>query len=111
MNRYRTNPNKPSQMFIDSLNGSGSTEIECGNCGRLHLCPNNLFEEEPEKHRKYCFDLHAKNSEGVILHHEDDMVAAKHFNGMAFVIECPCNGLRYFEDIIWEERENIKQFL
>jgi hypothetical protein len=121
---YKSDPDKPSEMFEDSLEwGIGSADMECGWCGRLHLCPENDYDppdyvglegdEEAcrESFKKYCLEEHKENPEGVILHWDSDSVLGRSLNGINFVIGCPCNGLSRFEKFIWNERNAIRNYL
>ena len=101
-------------MFIDSLSGSGSSEIYC-NCGRTHYAPSNLYDSDDED--DYMGMLNAaledqkKDPKGVIINYEDDFIYAKDIDGKTFVVDCPCNGLRKYEDWIWFNRNPIRNYL
>ena len=118
---YRTDPEPPSEMFIDSLSegGIGSDELTCGWCGRLHLCPDYLpdnwshgvSDEEAEQHRLYCEQEYQRNPAGVVLHPGCDAVIGRYLSDTLFVLDCPCNGLRRFENFIWNNRNTVRNFL
>ena len=122
--KYRTDPDPPSDMFVDSIDfGSGSPDMTCGWCDRQHFCPDNDYDPPDYEHlhgdteacraefKKYCEEKHKNNPDGVILHYDCDSVSGKMLNGINFVVGCPCNGLARFEKFIWEERGTIREYL
>jgi hypothetical protein len=117
--KYRIDDIKPSELFLDSLSGYGigSTELTCGYCGRLHLCPDAEYysaggnAEEGDPHRLYCQEEYEKNTEGVVLHYNCDGVSGHEMNGILFVITCPCNGLGKYENFIWDSKDTIRNYL
>jgi len=115
---YRIDDLVPSQMFKDALyrqSGYGSDEMTCDFCGRLHLCPDAdhhmADDDEGLSWRNYCEEAQKENPEGVVLHHGYDAVSGRMFNGMLFVMECPCNGLGRYETFIWAERDAIREYM
>ncbi len=116
---YRTEEESPSVMFVDSVMnwemGAGCDEMECGFCGRLHLCPDNRYVERDnddiEAYQKYCDESKKKNPDGVVLNYDCDSVSSYEFSGLTFVIDCPCNGLSRYERFIWEHRGTIREYL
>jgi hypothetical protein len=115
--RYKTDTDAPSEMFINAMceGGVGNDELECGWCGRLHLCPDNEYtgrdDEEHKDFKEYCENEHKKNPEGVILHYGYNSVSAKELNNILFVECCPCNGLSRFEKFIWNNRNTVRNYL
>ena len=120
---YKDSDERPSDMFINALSGFGvgSDNIECGWCGREHLCPDTDYshyddddctpEESKVRYREYCEEEFKKNPEGIVLHYDCDSISAQELNGIHFVIGCPCNGLTRFEKFIWAERVTIRHYL
>lgn len=117
MPQYKKDKNEPSEMFVRSLSegGSGDCELECGWCGRLHLCPDNEYVERDEEDRKsfkeYCESEYKRNPDGTVLHYGYDSVSAKYLNDILFVSDCPCNGLTRFENFIWNNKDTIRTYL
>lgn len=125
MKTYITQDKKPSQMFIDSLSyGGGSHYMVCGHCGRTHYCPNSEAlkddyreydgEVEEDVYKNYlqnALDEQKENPDSVVIHYDVDVVMSKELNGMAFVLDCPCNGLYKYEVFIWAERNAIRDYL
>lgn len=113
---YRTDPKPPSQMFVDSIqNGTGSPDMECGWCGRVHLCPtSDSYTQDDDGGKGWneaCIMQHKEDPDGVILHWDWDHVMGRQFNGINFVEDCPCNGLARYETFIWAERDSIRTYL
>lgn len=113
MSKYKTNPTPPSQLFLDSLRGGGAHNINCGFCGREHYCPDSdsIYEDDVAEYKKEAREAYDADPEGVVLHYDTDAVETKDFNGMAFVIDCPCNGLALYEKFIWADRDSIRRYL
>lgn len=115
--------NKPSEMFINSLfgYGIGSDELECGWCGRTHLCPDTDYsqydedgcytEDSKSRYKEYCEQLLKDNPDTVVLHHNCDGISSFEMNGIMFVLGCPCNGLYRYEHFIWSHRDTIRNYL
>lgn len=123
MKNPKDSDEKPSDMFINSLHGYGvgSDNLECGWCGRTHLCPDTDYnhydddectaEESKFRYRQYCEEELKSNPDKIVLHYECDSVSAQELNGILFVIGCPCNGLSRYEKFIWNERDTIRRYL
>lgn len=120
--KYATNEKKPSDIFLDSLKGGGSHYMVCGYCGRTHYCPesDNFYHndgdrvDEEDAYKYYLEEALAeqkKDPDGVVIHYNVDCVMTKDLNGMAFVLECPCNGLAKYEDFIWHSKNDIRNYL
>lgn len=113
----------PSDMFVNALSGFGigSDSIECGWCGREHLCPDTYYnhydddectaEESMVRYRAYCEEQQRQNPDKVVLHYDCDSISAQELNGIMFVIGCPCNGLYRYENFIWENKDTIRRYL
>jgi len=113
---YRKDPIPPSDMFKESLVGFGvgSDELECGWCGRIHLCPESSYydnEQEGDARRIYCEEEYKNNPDGIVLHYGVDGVYGHEMNDTVFVVECPCNGLYRFEHFIWKHAATIEKYL
>lgn len=118
--KYRIDDKAPSELFLDSVassGGHGSYEMECGFCGREHLCPDvdwGGYESDladAKNWKEHAEARHAENPEGVVLHYEYDAVSGRIVNNINFVLHCPCNGLARYETFIWEHRDIIRHFL
>lgn len=121
---YRTDPEAPSEMFVNALSGYGvgSDQLECGWCGRMHYCPDTSYdppdyedldndEDCRKRFNEYCIEEQRKDPNGVILHYDCDSISAQEMNGIMFVYGCPCNGLTRYEKFIWNERDTIRNYL
>jgi hypothetical protein len=121
--KYPKNEKKPSKMFLNALQGGGSHHMTCGYCGREHYCPDSdsvwegdihLGGTDPGDRPEYLADAlghQAKDPEGAIIHYNVDCVTTKDLVGIAFVEDCPCNGLRKYEEFIWSNRDSIRRYL
>jgi hypothetical protein len=103
--KYAVNERKPSKMFLRSLEGVGSSSIYC-NCGRMHYAPNNLSNSDVD----CALAEQKKNPDGIVINIEDDFITCKELDGKTFVEDCPCNGLRKYEDWIWGNRDVIREY-
>lgn len=114
MPKYEINEKKPSKMFINSLTGGGASSIYC-NCGRMHYAPKNLYdsndEEDYENMLQSALAEQKKDPDGIVINYEDEFIYAKDIDGKTFVVDCPCNGLRRYEDWIWNNRNAIRDYL
>lgn len=109
---YVTREKRPSKMFLKTLQSGGSSEIEC-HCGRMHYAPGNLRNSDDEDDYECMLNTveaeKAANPDGVIIH-DDDFVYYYLFDSSVYVDECPCNGLRRYEDFIWNNRNTIREY-
>lgn len=111
---YETNERKPSEWFVEALQGGGSSSIYC-NCGRMHYAPENLMDSEDETdYPNMLADVteeKRKDPDGIIIHTNADFVYCKEIDGKVFAVDCPCNGLTRYEDFIWANRNSIRRYL
>lgn len=112
--KYAVNERKPSKMFQRCLPGGGSSSIYC-NCGRMHYAPGNLSNSDDENDYQNMLDCALEEQkadpDGIIIEYEDDFIRAHDLGSKTFVEDCPCNGLRKYEDWIWGNREVIREYL
>lgn len=112
--KYATSEKKPSRMFVDSLKGGGASSIYC-NCGRMHYAPSNLYDSDDEDDYtgmlNSALEEQKKDPEGVVINYEDDFIFAKNIDGKTFVVDCPCNSLRRYEEFMWANRDAFREYL
>jgi hypothetical protein len=112
--KYAISVKKPSEMFIDALEGGGASSVYC-NCGRQHYAPENLLGSDDETdYPNMLADVTAekeKNPDGVIIHEDTSFVYAKDIDNTTYVVECPCNGLTKYEEFIWKNKDSIRRYL
>jgi hypothetical protein len=112
---YYTSPTRPSQMFLDALSGGGSHYMTCGFCGREHYCPDaEIIDHDAEEYDCYIEDALERQNKypgRVLIHYDVDCVMAKDVGDVAIVIDCPCNGLSFYEEKIWNSRHQIKKYI
>ena len=99
---------KTSDTFFDALNHDGSICREC-QCGRTHFA---TFDES-------CFDpgelevlrAQAVNYPERFLEHDGSSVTAAFLNGKEYVYQCPCEGLAPYEKFVWQNRNQIVDYI
>lgn len=97
----------PSEWMADAFAQGGSIVQEC-HCGREHFVDDHdWMEHEIVALRKRA----AKQPTRCIGHTEDCFVRYAEIDGKVFVIGCPCNGLRLYEDWLWQHRRGIASYL
>ena len=99
----------PSKEFIDAIRHAGSLVITCEFCDRTYFCTwgNGDYEEgELEELRKQA----EKDPDKYIEIHDDDATSWGHIDGKQFVINCPCNSARKYEDWILDHRWVIAEY-
>ena len=117
----------PSQFFMDSVsqNGVYGPECYCGFCGRTHWAVDDAYaapEKEPADYEDYyenytCITEKAaaklveQDPEGNVLNYSTDCFDCVEINNINFVLGCPCNGLRLYEDFIWRNKNVIRSYL
>jgi hypothetical protein len=81
----------------------------------MHYAPNNLANSDDEDdYTNMLNDALAeqkKDPDGVVINYEDDFISSKELDGKIFVEDCPCSGLRKYEDFIWDNRDAIREYL
>ena len=112
--KYAVNEKKPSRMFLRSLSGGGSSSMYC-NCGRTHYAPNNLSNSDDENDYQDMLDSaleeQKKDPNGVVIDYENDFIRGHDIDGKTFVEDCPCNGLRRYEEWIWNNRQIFRDYI
>lgn len=105
----RKNPLKPcSEEFIEAIReGIGSITGTCEFCGVTYFDGDGHHFNEGEfeglqKAAKEHPDLYVEWDGGVSLARID---------GIQYIVDCPCNGPRRFEDWIWARRSMIARYL
>lgn len=104
-----TVPTETSGQFDEAFAcGMGSIHMEC-TCGRDHFEDDERAGDwedgELERLRK---EANKPNSK-TIAH--QGSVSAIHIAGGARVRDCPCGWLHAFENLLWEQREEILTYL
>lgn len=98
---------EPSRHLLESFSGIGSPSLDCM-CGRHHYAPDSEFCEGDED---VTMKEHAaRDPKRVLLHEGEDAIYAKIINSMTAVVNCPCDFLAKFEDVLWNERDRILSY-
>jgi Zn finger protein HypA/HybF involved in hydrogenase expression len=102
----QSKPFPPSKLFVDAVTHSGSCEELCELCGRT------CFEADEFSHDEGRLDelreLEKKEPDKYV---EVDQVRWGDLDGKHVVTTCPCNGLRPYENFIWNNRHIIAKFV
>jgi hypothetical protein len=89
--------------------------MTCGFCGREHYCPDSdAVQEDEEEYSGYLQEAESNerlHPGRVVIHRGVDCVMAKDVGDVAIVIDCPCNGLSFYEEKIWDSRHQIKEYI
>jgi hypothetical protein len=101
-------PPAPSEHMENAFRCGGGIRFTC-HCGRTH------FED-----RECAGDWDNSELEGLreAFHRDPDKTIACAYsvtyatiNGREYVLGCPCNGLRVYEDFLWNHRRGIAEYL
>lgn len=102
------NKDSPSDTFISSLENKGGQSAVTCNCGKRHIAYMGCGNEE--EYFEYI-ESEAPLDKTVEIHYNDSFVHFTLLAGRTFVIGCGCNGLKNYENFIWEERNTIQKYL
>ena len=99
----------PSKEFVDAIRHAGSLVITCEFCDRTYFCTwgNGDYEEgELEELREQA----KKEPDKYIEVTDDDAASWGYIDGRQFVVGCPCNSARKYEDWILSHRYGIAAY-
>ncbi len=112
--KYAVNEKKPSKMFFKTLKSSGSSSVHC-NCGRTHYAPANLYDSDDENDYQNMIDSaleeQKKDPTGVVIDFDNEFIYAYTLDNKIFVENCPCNGLRKYEEWMWNNRQIFRDYI
>lgn len=104
---------EPSEAFLDSqLVCGGSVQQGCF-CGREFYCPESRDLDDEDRAGMYA-EIEQRNKtrpDKTVVWTEYDSVHFYEMDGKIFVTGCECNGLRKYENWIWENRNMIRGYL
>jgi len=106
----KTQLEEPSEMMEDAFrDGIGTTDATCELCGRHVFGGYGTIGFGPDE----LEGLQAKAAQDPDKYVEVQAngVSLGHIDGKQFVIGCPCNRLRRFEDWIWNHRRPIMDYI
>lgn len=105
----KNDSNPPSDLFADLVCDAGTPSTYCNLCGRYHFATGpQSCEDERELERLLRL---ADEKPNAYVASEYDSISCGQIAGMTAVYDCPCNGLRKYEDFIWENRELIIKYI
>jgi hypothetical protein len=99
---------KPSEHFERAVCDNNSAVVYCM-CGRVHFSPSSGAIDEDEL--KDFLRLAKRYPKRYFRCDDADTVHFGEIDGGMAVIGCRCNGLRPYEDFIWENRFVIARYL
>lgn len=100
----------PSELFERVLMSSGHLTVDCELCHRTHFAtasPGNYDEGELEGLRAKA----KQHPDQYIEDAQNDGISAGTLSGIIVVLGCQCNILRKYEDIFWENRGLIMDYI
>jgi hypothetical protein len=103
---YHDDP--PSHDFTAAFPGGGGIWSVC-TCGRTHVAidSRDITESEIE----WYTEQKKLDPDGYILVRDVDCVMHSYLNGRIFLDDCPCNGMRPYENLFWNCRQQYKTYL
>jgi len=98
---------EPSKLIEDIVISGASPVIDCEHCGRTHYdsTGEHMDEGELEGYEKG----RAENPHKYIP--RDGQVHHGYVMGKEAVYGCPCNILRIFEDLVWQNRRIALEYI
>lgn len=122
MKTYKTIPgDRASDFFIKSLTSGGiyGPVVDCDYCGRMHYCVDDNYAESEDNPEGTCITEEAarnilsclENPDSVVFNREVDCIEYVMMHHIKFVVDCPCNGLRAYENFIWDNKDSIRKYL
>jgi hypothetical protein len=103
---YHKDP--PSHDFESAFPGGGGPATQC-TCGRTHVAIDSENLEEGQ--REWYLQRHEEDYEGYILVYNCDYVMHSELNGNVFMDDCPCHGMRHYENLFWNSRKQFRTYL
>jgi hypothetical protein len=112
----------PSQEFTSALQSGGGTQVTCSWCDREHYAIDNNSmtgrwddlqegDEVFDGGRIEVMQLAKEDPDGYVLHYDCDAVYYSEMDSQVFPDECPCNGLRKYENFFWANRQVFKKYM
>ncbi len=100
---------EPSDLFMKTFCGSGigTPQAECS-CGRINYAGSSEFMEEGELDS--LRERTRKNPNRFIGHENYEAISVRTLAGRNFVLGCPCNGLKTYEDFLLTHPSEIARY-
>jgi hypothetical protein len=103
-------PKPPSEAFEEAFSDHcGTVSATCELCGRT-LFSSDLKSCGDDGEWEDCMKGMEKEPDKFILV-DYDSVSLGTIGGRQVILGCPCNGLRPYEDFIWEHRKQIANYM
>jgi len=100
----------PSQIFKDCLHKSGSPQVLCEACGRIHFNQEQFISLDQEEIQDIKDDMEAR-PHLYVEHHTVFGIGYVDIDGTNYVVDCECNKLRIIEESWWENRQLICKYI
>lgn len=100
---------KVSEEFWNAILGGGSLVADCEFCGRTHF-----YDGDSSAYEEGEFEgLKAKQKENPdkYISSDDDSIPNGVIDGKQAVRDCPCNSVRKYEDLFWNHKNQIANYL
>ncbi len=98
---------KPSDMFAEIICNGGTPVSDCELCGRTHFNETGEYMDKGELEK--LLERQQAEPDKYVAH--DNQVYHGDFDSKRVVWDCPCNGLRLYEEMLWGERHMISQYI
>lgn len=97
----------PSEMFLDAVGPDRSSlVVECGFCQRIYFGDGGDYDRGEREHYEEMAKLNPDKYIEV-----SDFTRVYEVNGVEYAEGCPCNGIRVFEVMFWNNRRQIVKYL
>lgn len=100
----------PSEIMEGAITMAGSICITCELCDRTHFASGEPDFFDPGELGELR-EKAAKEPEKYLEDAGSDSLSWGRIDGKQAVIGCPCNGLKRYEDFIWNNRHVISKYL
>lgn len=99
----------PSQEFKDAIIHASSVLIGCTFCGRVYFTGVEPSAFEKEGELEELIEQSKKEPDKYIQC--GDRIMWGNLAGYQCVVDCKCHGSRVYEDVFWENRHIIRDYL
>jgi len=103
-------PKPPSEDFVAVVATGGGIVADCELCGRTLFEDDELAGDWEDGELERLRERAEKDPDKCIGF-ADQSVSTGYIGGKYVVTNCPCNGLRHYEDFIWSHRRLIADYI
>lgn len=105
MAERKDDPVAPSLEMERAFTSGGGLTMQCV-CGRVHFHGDERAGDWEEGELERLREKSKTDADTI-----SSGASYADCNGQTFVIDCPCNGLRKYEDFLWQHRRQIAGYL